>query len=232
MAHTTRENEARNHAATSGSGRRGKSQPKEQNNRRGHPKVCALPPRDFLIESYILDPDEGIPRLRVDRLDIKGRRTAFRAGMEAGCVQADGTRLMSLSDHDLRILYQFRFARAAWLMYFGEDPGDFEVVPRNGRTWDTRAANLVLLSKELRMLRSATNDVSGESVSRSDNGRFFARITLGRKLEYIGTFDTWEEARAAYGAARDKHPDWRKLQKILNAPPRRPLDDLDKRPPS
>lgn len=50
------------------------------------------------------------------------------------------------------------------------------------------------------------NALGVKGVKENGSGKFIARITLNRKLRYLGTFDTPGEAHEAYAkAARDLH---------------------------
>lgn len=145
------------------------------------------------------DPATGVLRWRVTY------SSHARAGRVAGCVADGGYRFIRID----RTLYKAH--RLAWLLTYGHWPPD-GVDHRNGDTSDNRLLNL----------REATQAENTQNVlgARSDNSngyrgvsrnheRWMAAIIVNGKRRYLGTFDTPEEAHAAYLAAkRELHPFW------------------------
>lgn len=98
-----------------------------------------------------------------------------------------------------------------WLMLAGQK-GGWVVDHINGDTLDNRRANLRLCSaaENAKNTRRAKNNSSGaKGVSLDVNGKWRTRIWKDRKEIHIGTFDTVEEASAAYDkAAAELHGDF------------------------
>lgn len=88
--------------------------------------------------------------------------------------------------------------RLAWLHHHGEWPAE-QLDHINGDRQDNRIANLRLASQlenhQNRKLQR--NNVSGHPGVYFEKGRWRARIKVQQKYRHLGTFDTFEEARAA-----------------------------------
>jgi hypothetical protein len=92
--------------------------------------------------------------------------------------------------------------RLAWLYLRDEWPSEIDHI--NGQRNDNRIGNLRLASRLENMAnqsrhRDSTSQFKG--VRQNQTGKWFARIQVAGKRLYLGTFDTAEEARAAYGEA-------------------------------
>jgi hypothetical protein len=95
----------------------------------------------------------------------------------------------------------FRAHRLIWKLQTGEDPGANEVDHINLDRRDNRWSNLRLATVQ-------QNRANCRRKSRSDlpkgvkknKGRFGARVTWDGVVHWLGTFDTPEEAHAAYCA--------------------------------
>src|SRR6202012_357604 len=142
-----------------------------------------------LRKTFAYDPETGIiTRLVSKRTD--------RVGKPAGCPESHGY---------LQIRFQGRLLMAhliAWALFYGVWP-DHEVDHNNRNRSDNRIKNL------RRATRSQNN---ANSSVRKDNelrirgvkkigGRFVARLAHGKRLEYLGSFDTAEEASRAFNEA-------------------------------
>ena len=96
-----------------------------------------------------------------------------------------------------RIVY--RAHRLIWLMYHGQWPPQ-EIDHINGDRADNRIVNLRLATASQNRANSKvykTNRCGFKGVARTPYGRWVARIHF-EKTKYLGTFDTPEEAHAAY----------------------------------
>lgn len=89
--------------------------------------------------------------------------------------------------------------RLAWLISTGSLPKD-QIDHKNLDRLDNRLANL----RECSRAQNAANTVARgkrlKGVGLLPSGRFKAQIRFKRKRIYIGSYDTEEEANAAYGA--------------------------------
>lgn len=157
-------------------------------------KVDSLTP-ERLRELLHYDPDAG------SFIWIKTNTNRLKAGEPAGTVDRAGY---------LRIMVdgvRYGANRLAWLYVTGEWPsGEIDHINRDPS--DNRLGNLrdvphvVNVQNQVRPHQG--NKYRGVSLH---HGRYKARIGLNRKVLCLGTFDTPEEARAAYLAERARlHP--------------------------
>lgn len=150
-----------------------------------------------LKELLSYDPRTGIFRWRV----------AFckkvRVGGEAGSVHS-----YPATDYRYRVITihgnRYRASRLAWYYMIGEWPTN-EIDHANTNPLDNRWANL----REATHSQNATN-TRGKSRSGLPKGvtrnhkRYQAKLTVDHDIRYLGTFDTPEEAHAAYAMATDE----------------------------
>jgi len=141
------------------------------------------------------DPETG-------RISNRVSRHLAPAGLTSGFVGGDGYRHIKVSG------IRYSAHRIAWLMTYGDWPVH-EIDHCNGVKDDNRLCNLrdVTHQTNVQNLRSATSSSStGRLGVGPKHGRWRARITLNRKMIYLGTFATQEDAESAYKAAkRDLH---------------------------
>jgi hypothetical protein len=132
-------------------------------------------------------------------LDRSGTK---RAGRRAGCLRPDGYRFIATDGGGY---YEHRLA---WLYVTGEWPAA-RLDHINGQRDDNRFENLRVASLSENMRNRKTNYTSTtglKGVQPRKSGRWAARIMVdgGRRI-HIGTFDTAEEAHAAYCVAAERH---------------------------
>jgi hypothetical protein len=96
--------------------------------------------------------------------------------------------------------------RLAWLHFYGEWPGG-EVDHRNGVRSDNRIDNLRILT-HAKNAQNVTNiakkSKTGVLGVHLDKKKFSSKIMIDRKSIHLGSFNTIEEAHAAYLAAKRK----------------------------
>ncbi len=140
-----------------------------------------------LREVLTYDPHTG---MLTWRKTVNGRA---KAGQVAGCVRADGFRVVRY----LKVRYLA--SRIAWALSYDEWPIGFFVSHRNGDNSDDRLANLVLTDANgvhANRFKPDGSSTSGYLGVIRLSGGWVARFNNKR----IGTFDTAEQAAMAYWA--------------------------------
>jgi hypothetical protein len=152
-----------------------------------------------LLEVLDYDPETGVFRWKVSP------RGNVCAGDVAGCLGGRGYAAIGV---DLAL---YRAHRLAWFYVTGEWPqGAVDHV--NGRRDDNRFSNLRVVSNAINSqnLRRAHSDSRTGLLGvypHKKSGRFQSRIMVGGARKHLGTFETAQEAHAAYLAAkRQLHP--------------------------
>lgn len=131
-------------------------------------------------------------------------RPRVRAGKIAGHTRPDGYIA-------IRVNWELHLAhRLAWLYMTGEFPKE-HIDHINGKTGDNRFSNLREATNSLNMQnqKKATkrNTAGLLGVQQNCGGRHQAVLTLNGKRHRFGTFDTPEQAHAAYLAGKRRlHP--------------------------
>ena len=150
---------------------------------------------DIARQLFNYDPATGL-------LTWSVRRRRASPGSRAGSVNHDGY-------IRVKVLQSQHFAhRIAWLLQTGEWPKG-EVDHRNGVRDDNRWSNLRDVDRSVNMQnqrRAQRNNVSSGllGVRAHQTGKWQARIRHGSKQLYLGTFDTPEQAHAAYLIAKSR----------------------------
>lgn len=119
--------------------------------------------------------------------------------MLAGCLRPNGYRTIAV-DREVNLAH-----RLAWLLVYGEWPdGDLDHI--NGERDDNRIVNLRLATRAQNNMnaRRPCSNTSGYKGASFCRGKWDARIGIDGKDVYLGSFDTPEEAHAAYANAASK----------------------------
>jgi len=149
---------------------------------------------DRLRELLHYDPETGVFTRRL-------KRGGYAAGSRVGYTAPDGRVLVSVDNKN------FRAHRLVWLYVHGEWPSN-DVDHINGDPSDNRLCNLrdvphmVNLQNRVRPTRANRHGLIGVT---KNHDRFMAQIKIDGRRVYIGTYDTPEEASAAYLEAKRKH---------------------------
>ena len=151
-------------------------------------KAKPLPPLDELREFLDYDPETGA----FTWIKKTARNSKFHPGDKAGSPNAQGYTYLQVRGHRIRA------NRLAWLWMTGEDPGDLHVDHVDGDRSNNAFENLRLATQS----QNGFNRREAKGYCRYRNG-FQAQIKVGGKQRILGRFDTEEEARAAYLAARE-----------------------------
>lgn len=157
-----------------------------------------------LAEHVGYDPDSGQCFWRFDRRRGKGRGYIFRrAGDPAGSFdrRTGYTSLRVGTSGPWVAMHRF-----AWFSVHGYVPDD-EVDHINGDRGDNRIDNLRLATKSENQRNAKTRKDSrtGFKGVRQEGNKFMARCRVNGKREYLGLYDTAEEAHAAYCAAAERY---------------------------
>ncbi|WP_312416681.1 HNH endonuclease signature motif containing protein [Shinella sp.] len=160
--------------------------------------------RDFtraeVCELLDYDPLTGIFRWKIST-NSRGKR--IQPGDEAG----------TLKDGYIQIKVFGRVYRAqhlAWLIMTGEwPPVDIDVDHENRNRAYNAWRNLRLATRSqnnMNMGLRSDNKSGQKGVGRrKDTGRWYARVTVDRKIILLGHFDTFDEAAAARKAAEQRY---------------------------
>lgn len=130
---------------------------------------------------------------------------SVRAGSVAGSVESNGYRRIAID------YTSYQATHLVWFYMTGEFPAGM-VDHRNRSRDDNRWENLRPASRSQNNANSRVrvyNKLGIKGVKATPYGRFMANIKFDKKQRYLGTFDTAEEAHAAYmAAARQRHGDY------------------------
>ena len=156
-------------------------------------KTKPLPPVEWLRELYDVDEERGL---------LVSRRTGRPVGYQRSKHKAS---LAAMTPWG-----QYFVHRLIWRLVHGEDPGVLDVDHINGDQGDNRPCNLRLATRAENCRNQGprvTNKSGYKGVSRNpgsrNSWRAQIRVTEGdvRKLVYLGSYRTPEEAHRVYVAA-------------------------------
>lgn len=122
------------------------------------------------------------------------------AGSVAGRTGRDGYRRISVKN------VEYVAHRLAWLIHYGSWPA-LQLDHINAVKSDNRIENLRLATNAQQNMHKVGYSKDGlpKGVARNLK-KFMAQITIDGKYKYLGTFDTAEQAHAAYcSVAREAH---------------------------
>ena len=161
------------------------------------PKCKPLPPLEVLNRWFELDRSTGKLYWR-ERPSKK-----VRAGDEAGCVAqlTSGPRCLITVPGYKGHFYRYRLV---WKMVYGSDPLSDAIDHLDQNSLNDRPENLVDGGKSWNGRNKAVTAASGYRGVIAMNGRWRVSYTDYGKSVYVGTYDTIEDAAAAYEAARQR----------------------------
>lgn len=175
-----------------------------------------LPSRDYLRERFHYDPETGILTHKPRPRSWFFSENLFRAwngrcaNKQAGTpvVMTDGGTYLQTGIDGKHVLVH----RVIWKWMTDEDPD--QVDHWDGDGTNNRWANLRNATDSQNKCNKPGNGILPKGVAPTRNGlRWYAKIQVGRKQTYLGTFDTPEAAYAAYcKAAAELHGEFARLE--------------------
>lgn len=96
---------------------------------------------------------------------------------------------------------RYKAHRISWLLYYGVDPGSYQIDHIDGRKNNNRIKNLRLADSSFNNQAAAP----ARRFSTTRTGKYQSIISIQRKRIHLGTFDTEEQARAAYESAIQRY---------------------------
>lgn len=160
-----------------------------------------LPSIDVLRQLFTYDPSSGVLSWRYRALAAKEWNTRY-ANKPAGAVKRKRDGRPTGISVDIKGT-PFLAHRLIWGLIHGELSVELEVDhrdcnPLNNRLDNLRLANNNQQQQNARVLRKTTTGIKGVRFHR---GKFQAQIKHNRVSRHLGTFNTAEQAKAAYDAA-------------------------------
>lgn len=167
-------------------------------------KFKPLPSREEILSVVSYDPSTGhFTRKR-------SKQCPWTVGRRTGSVAPKGYRLIYINN------CHYMEHRIAWIVVYGSIPNGMTIDHINGIKGDNRICNLRLATdceNSYHRPRKSDNSTGYKGVYQRENGKYRATITLNKKRENLGTFETKEEAYAAYcEAARRLHGEFARLE--------------------
>jgi hypothetical protein len=149
----------------------------------------SLPELERLKELFTYDSESGQLIARISR---KG---PLKAGMPVGSLTNSGYLNTKVDGR------RYPVSRIIWKLVTGEDPGDCVVDHIDMDKLNNRFSNLRLatVSENGCNSKPRSHNRSGlKGVKRHPSGSYYAYIRFGADRRYLGTYQTKEEAHAAY----------------------------------
>lgn len=156
--------------------------------------------QERLMELLSYDPESGKFSWRNDRRN--GNVTTVMAGQEAGTAQGNGYRVISVDGKN------YPAHRLAWLYMTGSlPPNDIDhvnCVRDDNRFCNLRSATRQQNASNRKINRNSSSGFKGVRLQKR-TGRWEARIRVGYRYEHLGTFETPEDAHAAYCVGAERY---------------------------
>lgn len=163
-----------------------------------------LPKREEILSFVAYDPETGWFTRK------HSKYCPWAVDERSGSVTPKGYRRLYING------YYYAEHRIAWIVVHGEIPQGMTVDHINGVKGDNRIANLRLATdseNSYHRPRRSNNSSGYKGVYKRENGKYRATITVNKKRQNLGTFETKEEAYAAYcKAAQRLHGEFARLK--------------------
>jgi len=158
-----------------------------------------VPSQAYLCRILDYDQETGIFRWKF-RSDRSAQWNGRFSGRVAGCTDCQKGYIVIGIDY---VLYEAH--RLAWMYVHGIDPGELEIDHKNNKRGDNWIANLRRATSKQNKQNAIGKSKSGlpKGVSAARH-RYQAKITENYKSYDLGSFDTPEEAHAAYAIEAQK----------------------------
>ena len=150
--------------------------------------------QEYLLQNLNYDPETGVVKWRISG---KGRQMGIALGSEKGNGYLT-IRLLGI---------QYLLHRVIWLYCEGSWPKGVidhkDTDKKNNRRLNLRDVEQTVNNQNLR--KAQENSRTGVLGVRQCKSKFHANIGVAGKSKYVGSYDTVEEASAAYQAAKEKY---------------------------
>jgi HNH endonuclease/AP2 domain len=151
-----------------------------------------LPSKHTLEEYLSYDPSSGV----LTWIQSPQQYGNNAVGKQAGTVKKNGY---------IRIQFKGRVYaahRIAWMLVHGQDPGELQLDHINGNRSDNRLSNLRLVDNQV----NAFNRAAAKGVSfHKATSKWEARIGINGQRRHLGLYESFDDARQAYLAAKQKY---------------------------
>lgn len=170
--------------------------------------MTPLPPQSELHRALEYFPETGLFIWR-HRPEMGARWNTRYAGRQAGSLRASDPPVWVISYKRNGRKFQYVAHRIAWAYVHGDFPADVILDHININPLDNRIANLRIATREgnganRHRLSSNTSGYKGVTYRKRDR-KWYACVGVGSsKKRHLGSFDTAEEAHAAYVEAAIK----------------------------
>ena len=159
-------------------------------------KSKPMPPVEMLRELLDYNPETGELRWR----QMMSNRV--QSGSLAGSTYANGYRTVAVHGRRCKV------HRVAWLLAYGEDPGELQIDHANGDKLDNRLCNLRIADScqnncNVGLRQGSNTGYKGVTWVRA-NRNWRASIKARGTYYHLGCFSTAEEAHDAYVAAANR----------------------------
>lgn len=168
-------------------------------------KANKLMPAEQLRGLFTYDPTSGVLFWLPRKIEAFATANAAATWNTRYANKPAGTRMLGKQGRPEAVLVGYKgqlykVHRIIWAIVHGSIPEDLEVDHRNSNPFDNKLDNLRLATHAQNMANRAIRSSRPLSLSGAyiRSRRFRASISVAGKTKYLGTFNSAEEAHAAY----------------------------------